>query len=96
MEKVLIPKEEQETSITIDPTTGRATLFTCIPTMVRKAQSLIAYDEVKLCDEDQYGIMIELPASWIKISKPTKRAYTDEQKESMRIRMAEARKKKTS
>lgn len=91
-----IPKEEQETSITIDPSTGRATLFTCIPTMIRKAYDLTACDEVRLCNEDQYGIIIELPASWIKVTKPTKRVYTDEQKEAMRIRMAEARKKKTS
>ena len=94
IDKALINKAEQETSIVIDPVTKTATLYTCVPTMIKTAYNLAENSEVKILSDDQYGIQIELPSRWVKVTRPRKVEYTDEQREAMKVRLSEARKKK--
>lgn len=91
IEKEPVLKSEQETVIVIDPVTKQASLYTCIPSMIKRAQSFVREHQAELVFEDKYGIEISFPSDWVKISKPRKVNYTDEQKEALRNRLASAR-----
>lgn len=81
MEKVSVPLIEQETDIIIDPTTKRATVYSCIPTTIKQLYKLAKqHDEVRIELDNKYGLMISVPQKWIKVRPPVKRILTDEQK----------------
>lgn len=92
--RVQIPKEEQETSIVINPYTKKATIYTCIPSMIRKIESYRKEEDVEVINEDMYGVSIRVPMKWIKIVKPQKREYSEEQRNALRERLEKARTKK--
>lgn len=94
MDRVQIPKEEQETSIVIDPSTKKATIYTCTPTMIKKIESFRKEEDVEVIKEDVYGIAVRVPMKWIKIVKPQKREYTEEQRNALRERLEKARTQK--
>lgn len=94
IDKEMVPKQEQETSITIDPTTNTASIYTCVPSMIRKVYTFLNNSEVKLILDNKYGVEIQVPSKWIKITKPRKVQYTEEQKEALRTRLAVARSQK--
>ena len=91
MERIQIPKEEQETTIVLDPITKSATVYSCVPSMVKKIESMCGEDEVEVISNDKYGIKVRVPYKWIKISKPRKRECTDEQKAILKERLERAR-----
>lgn len=91
MDRIQIPKEEQETTIVIDPVSKTAVVYSCIPTMIKKLETLRNEEEVEVVKEDKYGISVRLPSRWIKIAKPQKREYTDEQRNALRERLEKAR-----
>lgn len=94
IDKARTEKGEQETVIVITPSTKTASLYTCVPSTINLAYKLTENPEVEILADDQYGIRIKLPSKWIKVSKPRKVEYTEEQKEALRKRMAEARGRK--
>ena len=91
MERVQISKEEQETTIVISQHTKTAKIYSCVPSMIKKIEGIIEDQEVKILGNDRYGIMVEVPMRWIKIAKPQKRAYTEEQRNALRERLEKAR-----
>lgn len=91
MDRIQIPKEEQETTIVIDPVSKTAVVYSCIPTMIKKLETLRNEEGVEIVKEDKYGISVRLPSRWIKITKPQKREYTDEQRNALRERLEKAR-----
>lgn len=73
MEKVSVPFFEQETDIVIDPTTKRATVYSCIPTTIKQLYKLAEqHDEVRIELDNKYGLMISVPQKWVKVSPPRK------------------------
>ena len=92
MNKVSIPQIEQETAIVIDPLTKRASVYSCIPSTVKKLYKLADHEEAKLELDNQYGLMISVPQNWIKIRPPVKRQLTDEQKVALAERMKNVKK----
>ena len=73
MEKVSVPLIEQETDIVIDPMTKRATVYSCIPTTIKKLYKMAEeHDEVKVELDNNYGLMISVPQKWVKVSPPRK------------------------
>lgn len=94
MNKVQISKEEQETSIVIDPSIKKATIYTCMPSMIKRIESYREDEDVEVIKEDIYGITIRVPMKWIKIVKPQKREYSEEQRNALRERLEKARAQK--
>lgn len=91
MKRVQISKEEQETTIVISPHTKMAKIYSCVPSMIKKIEGIIEDQEVKILGNDRYGITVEVPMRWVKIAKPQKRAYTEEQRNALRERLEKAR-----
>ena len=91
MDRAQIPKEEQETSIVIDPLAKTATVYSCVPATIRRIESFRNEPDVEIISDDKYGITAKMPAKWIKIVKPQKREYTDEQRDALRERLEKAR-----
>ena len=85
--KVSIPQIEQETAITIDPLTKRASVYSCIPSVVKRLYKMADHEEAKIELDNQYGLMISVPQNWIKIRPPVKRQLTEEQKAALAERM---------
>lgn len=96
MNRIQFAKDEQETSIVIDPVTKKAKIYSCLPAMIKKIESLSQDPEVEVLRNDKYGITVCVPMQWVKVVKPKKRVYTEEQKEAMRTRLEKARTKKKS
>lgn len=92
MEKVSVPQIEQETVITVDPITKRASVYSCIPPMVKRLYKLAEHEDAKIELDNQYGLTISVPQSWIKIRPPVKRQLTDEQKAALSERMKNVKK----
>ena len=92
--KVSCRKEEQETDIIIDPSTGTASVFSSVPTTINRLYKLLEHPDAIVEMDTQYGLMISVPMSWIKIRPPIKRKYTQEQREKMAMNLQKARKKK--
>ena len=92
--KKRVPKDEQETTINIDPNTKTAYVYTCIPHEIKKFAKLQDDPEVKLVLDDAYGMAIEVPSSWIKVTRPRRYNLTPEQIEERRRHMAAMRIKK--
>ena len=54
-------------------------------------------DDITLVEYEDGGIIAHVPSNWFRMVKPpAKREMTDEQKEQLRTRMAEARARKKS
>lgn len=88
------PLIEQETSITIDPLTKRAAIYSCVPTMMKKMDTWMNHPDAITEIDDANGIMISVPMGWIKIRPPTKRQLSDEQRAALAERMNHVRKGK--
>lgn len=91
MNRIQLAKDEQETSIVVDPATKKAKVYSCVPAMIKKIESLSKYPEVEVLDDNKYGITVRVPMQWIKVVKPQKRVYTEEQKEALRTHIEQAR-----
>lgn len=91
MNRIQISKEEQETSIILDPLTKKATVYSCMPTMIKRLESFREDEEAEIIRDDMYGITIQVPMKWIKITKPQKREYSEEQRNILRERLKKAR-----
>lgn len=94
IEKLPCPKGEQETTIVIDPNSKTASVFSSIPAEVNRLYKLLENPEASIEIDNQYGLMITVPMNWVKIKPPVTRSYTDEQRQAMAQRLADARKAK--
>ena len=96
---VNVPQDEQEEILNLFPkqTSDRMSAYSCIPAGIRYYQKLLEQfpDEVTLVKADQYGIEVELPASWYRRpKKPNKRNLSDDQRAEAAARMAAIREKR--
>jgi len=93
-----IPIDEQETTINIFPAqiTKKAEIYSCVPSMVSRLKKLAANrpDAVRILDEDNLSVTVEVDRSCIKISP--KRLISDEQRKAASERLAAARAKKVT
>lgn len=90
--KVTIKREELDTSICIDPLTKTATVWSTIPTTVKRLYKLAEeYDDVSIDLDNEFGLGIVVPMNWVKVRPPRK--ISDEQKAAMAERMKKARKR---
>ena len=94
IEKTTVKKEEQETVAVIEPITKRATVYSCVPSMVKKLYMMAEHEAVKIELDNQYGIMVSVPQNWIKIRPPVKRSLTEEQKAASAERLKRAKEEK--
>ena len=94
IKKLPCPKDEQETTIVIDPNSKTASVFSSIPAEVNRLYKLLENPEASIEIDNQYGLMITVPMNWVKIKPPVTRSYTDEQRQAMAQRLADARKAK--
>lgn len=91
--------DEQETVINYYPKkiSEDAEIYTSDPVVVKKLRKLVANDpeNAVIISEDEYGLMMTVPRSWIKISAPRKLKMTDEQRSAAadRLRLAREAKK---
>ena len=92
MEKVNVSLIEQETDIVIDPMTKRATVYSCIPTTIKKLYKMVEeHKEVKVELDNNYGLMISVPQKWVKVSPPRK--MSEEQRAAAAERLREIKKR---
>ena len=89
IEKVSIAADERETVVNINPHTKIARVYSSDPVMIRKMRALLVENEaaIHLVHEDQYGMEIEGPANWFRISKPRSVNMSDEQRAACAERM---------
>ena len=92
--KISVSLNEQETVITIDPVTKRASVYSCIPNTIKALYKLADNEDVNVEKDDSYGLMISVPQNWIKIRPPVKRAFSEEQRAAMSERLKGMRKNK--
>ena len=96
-ERVSVPFEEQETNITICPIDKNiASVYTCVPNMIRRLYKYaVDYPEqVDVISDDGYGVMVEMPSSWVSVKPYKKRIMTEEQKQAAAARLAASREKR--
>jgi hypothetical protein len=87
---------ERETVITFDDSTNMAIIYTCQSPMKTKLDKLCKSnpDTYKLVKSDEYSKTYECPKKLISFRTPSaKRILTEDQKEELRTRMKNARKK---
>ena len=89
--KTSISQIEQETVIVVDPVTKRASVYSCIPSMVKKLYQYAEHEDVKIDMDNEYGLTIDVPQNWIKVKPP--RVMSKEQKAALAENLAKARKK---
>lgn len=88
-------KEEQETAITICPTTKKAVVCSTIPATIRKLYDFAEqYDDAKITIDNAFCLAIEVPMNWIRVRPPVKRTLTGEQRKAAADRLAKAKAKK--
>ena len=97
--KESVSLDEQETILNIVPAqiSKRMSIYTCIPPDIRYCRKLADDhpEDVIVIKEDDYGIEIEVPASWYRRPKPpAKKSLTADQRADLAARLAEARKKR--
>ena len=92
--KTSISQIEQETVIVVDPVTKRASVYSCIPSMVKKLYQYAEHEDVKIDMDNEYGLTIDVPQNWVKIRPPVKRQLTDEQRATLSERMKNVKKGK--
>ena len=91
--KTSISQIEQETVIVVDPVTKRASVYSCVPNMVKKLYEYAEHEDVKIDMDNEYGLTINVPMKWVKVKPPVKRVYSEEQRAAMAENLAKARKK---
>lgn len=87
---------ERETTIIMNDEDDFATIYTCQRPMMTKIDKLCKSnpDTYKLVKQDEYSKTYECPKKLISFRTPrAKRILSEEQKEELRIRMQNARKK---
>ena len=96
----MIPIDEQETTINILPKQQDeyATVYTCIPSVVKRMRKLFIRDPLPFHKMKDMGdsILCEVPRNWVKISPPRRVNLTDEQREASVERLRIAREKKAN
>lgn len=78
----------------IDPMTKHASVYSCIPSTMKKLYQLAEHEEAEIDMDNSYGLTITVPQSWIKIRSPVKRQLTDEQRAALVERMKNVKKGK--
>ena len=91
--KTSISQIEQETVIVVDPATKRASVYSCVPSMVKKLYKYAEHEDVKIDMDNEYGLTINVPMNWVKVKPQIKRIYSEEQKAAIAENLAKARKK---
>lgn len=98
MSKVSVSLDEQETTICMYPKQIQdfAEVYSCIPAVMNRLRKLAGSnpDCVRIEKEDDIGIFVQVPSSWINIRKPRKVIMTDERKAATAARLQAARQKK--
>jgi hypothetical protein len=87
---------ERETIILFSDEDSTATLYTCQSPMMTKMNKLCKSnpDTYKLIKQDEYSKTYSFPKKLVSLRTPSaKRELSEEQKEQLRIRMQNARKK---
>ncbi len=92
--KTSISQIEQETVIVVNPATKRASVYSCIPSMVKKLYRYAEHEDVKIDMDNEYGLTIDVPQNWVKVKPPIKRVLSEEQKIASAERLAKMRAKK--
>ena len=91
--KVRIKREELDTSICIDPLTKKAVVWSTIPATVKRLYKLAEeHDEVSIDLDNEFGLGIVVPITWVKVRPPRK--VSEEQRAAMAERMNKVRKEK--
>lgn len=90
-------REEQETTITIDPTTKKASIFSTVPAMIRKLYDFAEQsEEVEINLDNEFCLGILVPMNWIRVRPPIKRELSEEQKAAAAERLSALRQKNKS
>jgi len=86
-----LKKAEFETGITFDQSSRFANVYSTEPAMIEKLLTLAnERTDVRIVRRDAYGIEVELPKKWCKVSPP--RIFSEEEREVSRQRMIEINK----
>lgn len=93
IEKTHTSQIEQETVIVVDPLTKRASVYSCIPSMIKKLYEYAEREDARIEMDNEHGLEISVPQNWIKVRPPIKRVLTEEQRIASAERLAKARKK---
>lgn len=82
-----------ETTITWLKGDEKASIYTCDSVMVNRLRKLAEEnpDDVRILNDQGYGLKMDVPVKWIKIRKPKKMNFTDEQKAAMAERLRASR-----
>ncbi len=98
MDKINVSLEEQETTISLFPkqVLEKAEIYSCIPSTMNRLRKYAEQfpDDVKVTREDQIGIFVNVPASWVTIRRPRQVILSDEQRAAAAERLQAARQKK--
>ena len=90
-----VPFSEQETNINYAPAQTGITcqVYSCMPAVVNKLKrySLSHPGEVTIIKDDEYGVIAEVPNSWIKISPKRRVNMSDEQKRVLAERLRQTK-----
>lgn len=94
------PLDEQETTINMYPKQVQnfAEIYTNIATTAKQLRKLAISnpESVKIEKDNENGMFIQVPLSWICIRKPRTVRMTDEQKAAIAARLATAREQATA
>ncbi|MBL3644016.1 hypothetical protein JMN23_16810 [Bacillus sp. RHFB] len=82
-------REEQETSLVFDNSTGEWTVYSTVPKHIRKLTNLT--ELIVLESEDDRPIAVRGPLTEKQVTMKKERVYTDEQRERAAERLSKAR-----
>ncbi len=98
MGKKKISLAEQETTYNLYPKKSGypCEIYTCVPSEINQIRNLAAqYPDLRITKEDACGIFAEAPREWFRLRPPTRRKMTEEQKQALRDRLAERKRKRS-
>lgn len=89
-----VPREEQETSISLTPDDKVAYVYSSDPAVVRRLLKYVEeYPDVcKLDIRDDYGLSVTMPKEWVLYKPRKKRVMSEESRLRAIERLAKARK----
>ncbi|QOS90236.1 hypothetical protein [Peribacillus sp. JNUCC41] len=82
-------REEQETSLVFDNSTGEWTVYSTVPKHIRKLSNLTELNVIE--SEDDRPIAVKGTLTEKQVSMKKERVYTDEQRERAAKRLSKAR-----
>ena len=91
-----VSMEEQETNITLCPLDEDATVYSCVPAVVKRIYKYAAEypDKCRIDHDDGYGVICYVPPDWISFKPRKKRQMTEEQRAASAARLAAMREAK--